>query len=73
MNEDPTSPSVVAKQPIPPALDAAILRCLAKKPEDRFRDVSDLAKALGDIEFDPPWTSERAREWWRAHPPAGKP
>ena len=73
MNEEPRPPSEVAEQPIPAALDAAILRCLAKKPDDRFRDVSELAEVLGEIEFDPPWTSERAREWWRIHPPAGEP
>ncbi len=72
MNEEPRPLSEVAKQPIPPALAAAILRCLAKKPEDRFRDVSELATALGELEFDPPWTSERAREWWLDHPPAGE-
>jgi serine/threonine-protein kinase len=41
----PTPPSVYRAN-IPPGLEAAILRCLEKKPEDRFPDVSALARAL---------------------------
>jgi serine/threonine-protein kinase len=34
---------------IPEALDAAILRCLAKRPEDRFVSAAELRDALGAI------------------------
>ncbi len=34
---------------IPEALDAAILRCLAKRPEDRFASAAELRDALGAI------------------------
>jgi len=34
---------------IPQALDAAILRCLAKRPEDRFATAGELRDALGAI------------------------
>jgi hypothetical protein len=70
MTAEPVAPSEVAAQPIPPELDAVILRCLAKKPGDRFDDMAGLAGALEAIEFDPPWTSDRARDWWVAHPPS---
>jgi serine/threonine-protein kinase len=73
MNADPKPLSEVAEQEIPPALDEAILRCLAKKPEDRFKNVMELADALGDIEFHPPWSSARAREWWLAQTPTEEP
>jgi hypothetical protein len=36
----------------PPALEAIILRCLEKTPTSRFRNVGELAVALGD--FGPP-------------------
>ena len=70
MNEEPRPPSEVASQTIPAALDALILRCLAKKPEDRFEDMAALAEAIEGVAFDPPWSSERARDWWLGHPTA---
>ncbi len=70
MNEPPPVPSSRAAQDIPAALDQVILRCLAKQPKDRFPDMEALAEAIEAIEFDPPWSAVRAREWWLKHPPA---
>jgi serine/threonine-protein kinase len=44
---------------IPEALDAAIMKCLQKKPADRFQTVIELAKALGPLGTR---TAERALE-----------
>jgi eukaryotic-like serine/threonine-protein kinase len=39
--------SILTYQPdLPPELDAVVLRCLEKKPEERYPDVAALAKAL---------------------------
>jgi serine/threonine-protein kinase len=70
LNVEAEAPSSKASQEIPPELDAAILRCLAKKPEDRFPDMESFSDALAALPFDPPWSSDRAREWWFEHPPA---
>jgi serine/threonine-protein kinase len=49
-NEIPRPPSAVASQPIPAALDRAILRALSKRPEDRFESaeafMAELARAV---------------------------
>ena len=37
---------VDAAQPVPPALDRIVMRCLDKRPEARFQSASDLAFAL---------------------------
>jgi serine/threonine-protein kinase len=44
--EAPQAPARVAPQPIGDALDAVILKALAKRPEDRFHDAAALAAAL---------------------------
>jgi serine/threonine-protein kinase len=41
------APSLVERRPdIPPEIAAAVARCLSKSPDDRFRDVAELAAAL---------------------------
>lgn len=45
MQEDPVLPSVI-KPSLPPALDAIILRALAKKPDDRYANARDFKQDL---------------------------
>ena len=40
------------------------MRCLAKRPEERFQDALSLAQALGDCEAAGDWSRERAERWW---------
>jgi len=60
----PTPPSQVTDNPIPAALEAAILRCLAKEPADRHASASELARALAAA-VEAPWDLGAASAWWR--------
>ena len=42
-------PSRRAAVPLRPALDGIVVRALAKRPEDRFADIAELAAALRDV------------------------
>ena len=66
---EPVAPSRVADQPIPPALDELVLRCLSKSPDDRPATAADLARDLQATGLAVAWTPERARLWWRAYLP----
>ncbi len=66
LNVEPESPSSIAGDGVPAALDALILRCLAKDPEVRPRDGADLASALDALAL-PGWTTAEARDWWSVH------
>jgi serine/threonine-protein kinase len=66
----PRPPSTLAELPIPAALDALILSCLAKDPSQRPQSSRELSHLLADIEGAGDWTEERAREWWNRHQPA---
>jgi serine/threonine-protein kinase len=63
----PLPPSACTDQPIPPALDALVLACLAKEPAGRPQSARELSHSLGSIREMPHWTPDRAREWWASH------
>ncbi len=47
-NAAPRAPREI-RPDLPPTLDAIVLRCLAKKPEDRYQDGAQLAAALQSV------------------------
>jgi serine/threonine-protein kinase len=66
----PVPPSARAATPVPEALEALILECLAKEPDKRPASARELQSRLKAIAVDTPWTAERAAQWWSAHVPA---
>jgi serine/threonine-protein kinase len=46
-----------------------ILLCLAKKPEERYRDVKTLCQALAACTSADDWHAEEADRWWADHVP----
>jgi serine/threonine-protein kinase len=49
---------------IPADLEKVVLRCLEKKPGDRFQNVESLERALAACECADKWTEEMAEQWW---------
>jgi serine/threonine-protein kinase len=69
VKETPVPPSGRTELDVPPALDALILRCLAKNPDKRPQTADELASLLGECETAGAWTTEKAKAWWeRARP-----
>ncbi len=50
---------------VPDDLQKVVLRCLAKRPSDRFSDVKALADALAGCAAAADWNAEIARQWWQ--------
>jgi eukaryotic-like serine/threonine-protein kinase len=60
----PVPPSERTGRPIPASLEALVLACLAKDPDDRPVSVEWLAARLAECETAGDWTPARAHEWW---------
>ena len=48
----------------PAALEALVLACLAKDPDERPASAEWLAARLAECETSGDWTPARAHEWW---------
>jgi eukaryotic-like serine/threonine-protein kinase len=69
----PEAPSRRATVEVPPELDAIILACLAKRPEERPASARELADRLAACPQREAWTAERAHAWWEEHLPQRDP
>ncbi len=49
---------------IPADLEAVILRCLAKKPAERFQNTAEMADALAACQSADGWDRRQAAQWW---------
>jgi len=64
LHTEPERPSLSAVCDVPPELDALVLGCLRKRPDDRPASADEVAERLRRIGLATPWSAERAREWW---------
>ena len=77
-NEIPLPPTDVNPE-IPSDLESVVIKCLEKKPENRYIDVSAIEAALAACGCRDGWTQKRAADWsggrkpWRVSLPRAKP
>ena len=61
---EPVTPPSKYRPDLPADLEQVILRCLEKRPEDRFQDAASLRQALVACEVAGFWNREKAALWW---------
>lgn len=69
VHKTPAPPSERSASPLPAALESAILRCLAKRPEERPQSALELRRLIDAADV-PEWLPEDAETWWQTHLPA---
>ncbi len=64
-SRDEVVPPGQVREGIPADLEQAVLRCLAKDPDQRFPHVEALEKALSACQCADQWDERRAAAWWQ--------
>jgi len=67
LREEPESLAVRLGAPVPADLEAVILACLAKKPENRPASAGELSERLAACADAARWSSVVAAAWWVEH------
>jgi len=61
---EPVKPPSEWVAEVPADLEQVVLRCLAKRPEDRYPSAAALAEALDRCQCAGDWTQQDATQWW---------
>jgi eukaryotic-like serine/threonine-protein kinase len=67
LHSTPEPPSVRLRAPVPADLEAVILACLEKKPENRPKTAHVLRERLAACAAASGWTNASAAAWWSDH------
>jgi serine/threonine protein kinase len=62
----PDLPSARLGRPVTPKLEELLLKCLAKKADERPNSAAAIAEALAELAPAKPWTNADAKRWWIA-------
>ncbi|HEY2883482.1 MAG TPA: serine/threonine-protein kinase, partial [Pirellulales bacterium] len=65
--QKPVVPPSQLQPGIPADVERIVMKCLEKKPDDRFADVWDLSAALAATTSHGRWTRTDAKNWWHTN------
>jgi serine/threonine-protein kinase len=69
VHAQPVPPSERSELPVPRDLEALVMSCLAKNPQDRPQDAEALFRLACGCSACGGWNNDQARTWWEQHLP----
>jgi serine/threonine-protein kinase len=69
---DEVTPPSQVQPDVPADLEQVVLRCLAKRPDERFQDAESLDHALAECVAADQWTQAQAARWWQENESGGQ-
>ncbi|HEY2252545.1 MAG TPA: protein kinase, partial [Planctomycetaceae bacterium] len=66
-SREPLVPPSRHRAEVPSDVDEVVIKCLAKRPVDRFADAHSLEQALAACSDADGWTDAQAAGWWQEH------
>lgn len=67
INQNPIDLTTRRGEEVPAEFAKLILKCMAKKSEDRFGSIEDFIIQIENLQTRFPWTTEDSRRWWLQH------
>ena len=67
LHDEPVPPSLRISREIPVDLEAVVMACLAKQPEDRPPSAAKMFEMLAKCQDYGAWTQEKAEQWWSSN------
>jgi eukaryotic-like serine/threonine-protein kinase len=69
VHAEPVPPSSRLGRPLPKEVDALVIDCLRKNPDDRPSDASELLARITSCHLAGQWSGAHAKAWWQARLP----
>ena len=69
VHAQPVAPSSRLGRPLPKEVDAFVIDCLRKNPDDRPNDASELLARIASYHLAGQWSGAHAKAWWQARLP----
>ncbi|KAA1257711.1 Serine/threonine-protein kinase PknB [Rubripirellula obstinata] len=67
LSEQPIGIAIHRGEEIAAEVSAMVMKCMAKKVEDRYKTVAELAREIDRLRLDHDWSVDQAKVWWSHH------
>ncbi len=67
LSEHPIGISIHRGEEVPADVNEWVMKCMAKRADDRFKTIEEASRVLDRLRVAYPWSVDEARVWWDVH------